>query len=202
MTIVDGLGLIVAAVVTVSCVRHILSGQLKRDYAVFRTLRGGKWLAAIPLSWLVLAIVVFVGGGLVTLNPSVLGWSWLRLLSSPGKPQEGTNLIASGLQIPGFAWVFLALLMINVPRLALNEEYAFRKGFKDCRSITLQSLKFGLVHCLVGVPLGFGLALGLAGAWFAFLYLKGGTRLSAAYHSIHNWSLLLLAGLWIAYYGV
>jgi len=127
-----------------------------------------------------------------------MGFSWLQLIATPAeRPEAGRNLIASGLQIPVFAWVFLVLLAINVPRLALNEEYVFRKGHYHFWPIVWQSLKFGLAHCIVGVPIGIGLALGLAGGWFAYQYRLGGVLRSGAYHALHNWTLLLLAGLYL-----
>ncbi|MBS1724990.1 MAG: hypothetical protein JSS66_18780 [Armatimonadetes bacterium] len=196
MTLLEGIGIAFSAVLTVNFLFYLRSGKLKRDFACLRTLKGRRWLVAIPASLLVLAGVIAIGSILYDLSPAVLGWSWTRLIAEP-KESGGQNLMVSGLKIPGFAWVFLPLLGLNVPRLALNEEWAFRKGFKKPAEITFQSFKFGMAHCLVGIPIAFGLALSIAGAWFALQYLKGGVRRSAAYHSIHNWALLLLAGLWL-----
>ena len=198
MTLIDLIGVVVAALLTVSFVRHAVSRTFWREYLVFRVLSRGRWARAVLLSWIVVVVVLVIGVSLVQTWPTLMGWTWLRLLSTPSSPEAGRNLLASGLTIPGFAWLFLALLAVNVPRLARNEELTFRKGFKDPRSIAFQSVKFGLAHCLVGVPIGFGLALGLAGAWFAFQYLQGGVRRSTAYHCIHNWTLLAMAAVWMA----
>lgn len=199
MTPLSILGLLFTAWVTVNLVRNIRSGVLWRDYAALRVLKGWRWLPALLGSWLVLVVVVAVGILLVAAWPQVMGWSWLMLLATKEEaPTAGRNLMVSGLQIPWFAWVFLLLMAINVPGLAMNEELMFRKGRKKPGVIAYQSVKFGLVHCLVGVPIGFGLALGIGGFWFALQYLRGGVRRSTAYHALHNWTLLSLAGLWLA----
>jgi len=195
---VEVLGLVVTAALSVQFALYLRSGKVKRDFAVLRVLKGGKWVGALLGSWAVVFVVVVVGLLLMALSPGIMGWTWLQLLPTPtGQPEAGRNLLVSGLAIPGYAWVFLALFAANVPRLAMNEEIAFRKGFKKPGQIVFQSFKFGLAHCLVGVPIGFGLALALAGGWFAWQYLKGGTRRSAAYHSLHNWTLLSLAAVWM-----
>lgn len=198
MTTIQIIGIVVAAVLTVNFLLYLRSGGIRKDYACLRTLKHWRWIGAILGSWAVLAVVIIVAVTLMTVWPKGFGWSWLQMLATPEeKPTAGTNVLLSGLRIPGFAWIFLALFGLNVPRLALNEEYAFRKGIKKPEKIAFSSLKFGMMHCLVGVPIGFGLALSLAGVWFSVQYLKGGVRRSGAYHSIHNWTLLLLAALWL-----
>ena len=113
-------------------------------------------------------------------------------------PTAGSILLLSGLKFPIFAWFFWALLVINIPGLALNEEYAFRKDVTEPKLIAFQSVKFGLAHCIVGIPISFGIGLIVAGFWFAHQYKLGGVERSGAFHTIHNWTLALIAGLWLA----
>ncbi len=199
MTVLEALGVLVAAALTVNFGLYLRSGQLRRHLSCLRVLRGWRWIPALLGSWFVVAVVVVTGAVLIAAWPGVMGWSWLVLLATPAEaPTAGTNLVASGLRVPGFAWVFWILFVLNAPRLAMNEERAFRQWHKTPAAIAVQSVKFGLVHCLVGVPIAFGLALSLAGGWFAVQYLKGGVRRATAYHTLHNWTLLALAALWMA----
>ncbi len=199
VTVFEVLGLAVTAVLTVNLTLNLRSGTLWRDYKALRVLKRGRWFWALLGGWAVLLVVVAVGLVLYNIWPKVMGFSWLVLVATPEEaPHAGGNILVKGLQIPGFAWIFLALFAANVPRLAMNEELAFRKGYKKPGPIALQSVKFGLIHTLVGVPIAFGLALSIAGGWFAYQYLKGGVRRSAAYHSIHNWTLLTWAAIWLA----
>lgn len=64
---------------------------------------------------------------------------------------------------------FLAFLFV-IPFLSQAEENGFRKGHEDWFSITKQSVKFGLVHLIVGIPLAVGLALTVSGLFFGYVY--------------------------------
>jgi hypothetical protein len=198
VTPLDVVGVLVTAGLTVWLVLSLRSRELRKAYMALRVLKGWKWVPALAGAALVVALVVVTGFVLTTAWPAGFGWSWLSLLARPQDgPEPGRNLMAEGLRIPGFAYLFVALLLLNVPRLAKNEERAFRQGVRGWRTAAFESLKFGMAHCLVGVPIGFGLALALAGAWFAWQYSKGGLRRSTAYHALHNWILLGVAGLWL-----
>lgn len=199
MTTIEVIGIVVTALLAVNFSLYLRSGAVKKDYACLRTLRSGKWAAALVGTWVVLLAVILAGMALTNLWPQVMGWSWLKLVATPAeRPTAGSNILLSGFKIPWVAWPFAALFAINVPRLALNEEYAFRKGYKRAGPIVFQSLRFGLAHCLVGIPIAYGFGLSLAGGWFALQYLRGGVRRSGAYHCLHNWTLLALAVLWLA----
>ena len=45
---------------------------------------------------------------------------------------------------------------------------------------------FGLVHCLIGIPLGAGLALTLLGLWLSQIYFDGGVELSTQAHTAYD----------------
>lgn len=198
MTPLDVLGILVTAGLTVWLALSLRSPELRKAYMALRVLGRGRWVGALVGAVLVVGLVVLTGLVLVALWPSGFGWSWLSLLARPQDgPDPGRNLMAEGLKIPGFAYLFVALLLANVPRLAKNEERAFRQGVRGWKAATYESVKFGLAHCLVGVPIGFGLALSLAGGWFAWQYARGGLRRATAYHALHNWILLGIAAVWL-----
>lgn len=193
MTVLDALGIGFTAVVTISLANSLRRGELWADYAVLRTLRG-QACKAVLAAFVVVAAVLALGISLYVFGGPVMQFSWLKLLAAT--PQEaaeaGQNLLVAGLRIPIFVWVFLVLIMVNVPRLALNEELIFRDGVHGKAKVGLYSIGFGLAHCLVGVPISIGLALTLAGLWFAYQYRVGGVERAAAYHAIHNWIILTL----------
>jgi hypothetical protein len=151
----------------------------------------------------VLAAVIGVGWAIsklpwpkITLPSGIreplLNFSWLQLLGTKQHPEAGGNLMISGaLEIPLVGLFFLVLLFLNLPRLARYEEDAFRRGTKNWKDGCLRSLRFGLVHCLVGVPICYGLGLGIGGLWFTWHYFKGGVRRSTTVHALYNATLLL-----------
>lgn len=197
MTLTDVVKWGFTGMVTVSCTRYALSGRLKDDFSVFAGHSALTW-AKIVLSTLVdLTLTVTVAILLMTAWPKVMEWSWLSLLASPSSHETGTNLNLAGAQIPYFGILFLALLFVNLPRLARYEEEEFREGTRDWRHAIPRSLGFGLAHCFVGVPLGAGFALAIPGLWFTLQYFKGGVSRSTLYHSVSNMIVLLVVTVFV-----
>jgi hypothetical protein len=127
-------------------------------------------------------------------------FSWLQLLASKENPEAGGNLMVSGaMQVPILGIPFFMLLLLNLPRLARYEEDAFRRGTKDWKDAILRSLKFGFMHCLVGVPLAYGLGLSVGGMWFTWHYFKGGVRRSTTVHALYNAALVTFLAGFLAY---
>lgn len=148
-----------------------------------------------------------------------LNYGWINLLfgGESGnmlvRPiQEGSESanILVRLMVPAF---FIALVFV-LPFLAQTEERIFRQGCDDWVSIAKQSVKFGLVHCLVGVPLGAGIALIIPGLFYGLKYKCAFNRnihvmdyrqaedeavmVSTVYHTMYNMilvSLLLLGAI-------
>lgn len=104
----------------------------------------------------------------------VLTWGWMSLfvknggnvIIAPIFEGQRSSWIAVRLLVPVF---FVAMLAI-VPAMAKREEDWFRKGHHTWRTIWRQSLKFGFIHCIVGVPLGIGLVLSGVGLFYAWKY--------------------------------
>jgi hypothetical protein len=100
----------------------------------------------------------------------LLNWSLFNLVGL----DEGGNVAGAGLQVGAwFALPYALLLLACLPVLALIEEYWFRRGTRGWRDGLWRSVLFGLVHMVVGVPLGvavFGLTP--IGLLFTAVYLR------------------------------
>jgi hypothetical protein len=72
--------------------------------------------------------------------------------------------------------LFFVALAFVLPFLARSEERSFRKGHDEWGSIAKQSVKFGLVHCLFGVPIAAGIALIISGLFYGFKYKRAFDR--------------------------
>ncbi len=184
-----------AAYITWSMIAYLASGELKIDFMVFRTLRNNRWrlllfgIPALIVTTIGLALLLYQYGG------PVLQFSWTMLIATTKAEKEsgGSNLMVGGLKIPIFAALFIPLLALNIPRLAKREERVFRQGVRSPKQAAIQSIQFGLMHCVVGVPVAVGLALTWPGLVFCYLYSKGGVRYSTAWHAVYNWTILTLA---------
>lgn len=122
-----------------------------------------------------------------------------------GPVMEGTksNSVAVRILVP----IFFIVLTFILPFLARSEERIFRRGHDSWRSVTKQSIKFGLMHCLVGVPLAAGIALILSGLFYGLKYKNAFERnvvalgrqraedeavmISITYHTMYNTILIL-----------
>lgn len=104
--------------------------------------------------------------------------------------------------------LFFFALMLVLPFLARSEERSFRKGYDEWGPIIKQSVKFGLAHCLVGVPLAAGIALIIPGLFYGYKYKRAFDRnteafgyeraedeavmVSTTYHTMHNMVVVVL----------
>jgi len=106
--------------------------------------------------------------------PKFMSWSWVSMLGSDGADAPSGNIIAapfksgSVLIITGF-WLLLTLAL---PYLAKGEEQSFRSLVFGTKNRIITSIKFGLVHMIVGVPLFIALILAVAGYIFSIFYVK------------------------------
>lgn len=105
---------------------------------------------------------------------------------------SGTNINIMPYKIKYFGIVFVLLLIMNVPYFANLEEQYFREGITNWQVGLLWSFIFGMVHCLVGVPIAAGFGISISGMWFTFQYMKGGIEASTVHHTTYNLILCLL----------
>jgi len=122
-----------------------------------------------------LVIFVFVTVGILASVglPKFMTWSWISMLGSGADAPSGNIMVApfksgSVLVITGF-WFLLSLAL---PYLAKGEEEAFRSLVFGTKKRIITSIKFGLVHMIVGVPLFIALILAVVGYIFSIFYVK------------------------------
>ncbi len=95
-----------------------------------------------------------------------------NMLVKPITDGSQSTSISIRLMVP----LFFFALMLVFPFLARSEERSFRKGYDEWGSIIKQSVKFGLVYCLVGVPLAAGIALIITGFFYGYKYKRAFDR--------------------------
>lgn len=139
-----------------------------------------RWLLMVQCL-LVIFGVVAVATILMFWLPTPMSWSWLNLLGS-----GGANLNTVGATIPYYGFVFCFLFFLALPELARTEEEMFREGTTSWSNAFKRSTIFGLIHMLVGVPLGVAIALIGAGMFFSYKYFRGGIELSTQTHFQYN----------------
>lgn len=124
------------------------------------------------------AALTILGYFLLSRLLPVLNISWVSVVASGSMSgaSGGTNALVAPIMLPVFGPVFALLLLANFPLLTHAEERLFRAGTKSYLSAIPRSLTFGLVHCLVGVPVAAGLALAIPGMWFSHHYINGDKR--------------------------
>jgi len=131
-----------------------------------------RWRHIWPVP-LVLAGVVAVASAL--LQVPGLDFGWWSALGGQGNPVFGSSNSTSGTV---WEWlvpaVFVALLVPALPLFAYAEERMFRFGAENWSRgrRALKVVQFGLMHALIGIPIGTALALSVGGAYFMFVYLR------------------------------
>lgn len=182
--------------------RYVRTGTLRRHSTVFLRWRWYEWAWALTGGFAVFIGVATLAITLMALWPAVFGFTWLQLLATPADGKvEGVNLMAAPARVPWVGLAFLALLMVNVPRLARREEEVFRRGTLGWADGLSRSVRFGLVHCIVGIPIGWGIGLSLGGVWLTWHYFRGGVRRAWFFHVVYNLALLSLLGAWLVIAG-
>lgn len=158
-----------------------------------------------------IASSVAVGGvigaaswGLYTVSPvfrlNPLLWLAARIFHvGTGAGQQ--NWMLSGLQWRWYALVFLPILALALPRFARREEVLYRARTRNWADGAWRSLRFGLAHLVMFIPLCASLSLTIAGLWLTWLYFRGGVERSTIYHAAFNTTLIaalfiLVAGGW------
>jgi hypothetical protein len=133
---------------------------------------GIRWRHVWPVPF-VLATVIAVATAVMQIPG--LGWGWWSAIGGQGNPVFGSNDATTGTV---WAWLiplgFMALLLPALPLFAYAEERIFRAGAEgwSARKRALKILQFGLVHAVIGIPIGAALTLSLGGAYFMRIYLR------------------------------
>jgi len=177
-------GWAVAALLTIFLVRPLLKGQSQRYWFVFRRIRPVTVVSNI----VVIAATIGLAYGLYTLFP-FLDRSWLYLI--PGS-DGASNIGVLPARIPYVGALYIGLFALNVPMFAAAEERQYRRGTKDWKQGAVRSLRFGLAHWIMGIPLYAAFALTLPGLWYTLIYFREGEDGATTYHATYNLILCLL----------
>jgi hypothetical protein len=157
----------------VSFRRSLASGARGHALEVVRGLRLRHFLP-VPL---VLFLVVLAAVGLTSIPP--LDFGWWTAIGGQGNPAFGVTDRTAGTAFEVIVpVVFVILLVPALPLLVEREEVAFRLGAEEWTTPKRigKALLFGLVHALVGIPIGVALALSIGGAAFTLAYLRAFRR--------------------------
>lgn len=159
----------------------VIGSALYNSYKDFRkdssVLKNAYVKNKIDYLWAFLLVMfVFVAIGVLASvgMPKFMTWSWISMLGDGGANAPSGNIMAapfksgSVLVIAGF-WFLLSLAL---PYLAKCEEEAFRSMVFGTKKRIITSIKFGLVHMIVGVPLFVALILAVVGYIFSIFYVK------------------------------
>jgi hypothetical protein len=105
-----------------------------------------------------------------------LDFGWWTAIGGEGNPAVGVGRESAtpGVLETLIPVVFVTLLIIGLPLLVEGEEWVFRRGaeLRTRGANARRSVLFGLVHALIGVPLGVALALSVGGFYFTWAYLR------------------------------
>lgn len=155
-----------------------LATGLKRSLAadgrslVRRIVSQIRWRHIWPVP-IVLTGVIILATALVQIPG--LDWGWWSAFGGEGNPVFGSSKSTAGTL---WEWlvpaVFMVLLIPALPLFAYAEERMFRTG-AQAWSRTRRAVKvvqFGLVHALIGIPIGTALALSIGGSYFMWSYLR------------------------------
>jgi len=141
-----------------------------------------------------------------------LDWGWWSALGGEGNPVFGSTDSTAG---TAWEWAlplgFIALLIPGLPLFAHAEERLFRAGAEDWSTgrRVLKTLQFGLVHAVIGIPIGAALALSIGGTYFMFCYLRAyrasgstsdATLESATAHTAYNGVIILVVAFGLILY--
>ena len=122
-----------------------------------------------------LLLTVVVAAATALMQIPGLSWGWWSMLGGTGNPVFGESDATVGTV---WEWVipltFMCLLLPALPLFAYAEERMFRtgaQGWSRNRRV-VKVVQFGLVHALIGIPIGTALALSIGGAYFMWAYLR------------------------------
>ena len=183
----------------VTGLRHSRTSSGRSVVSQVRRRFGWRHVWPVPL---VLTVVVAVATALMQVPG--LSWGWWSMLGGTGNPVFGESDATTGTV---WEWIipltFMCLLIPALPLFAYAEERMFRTGAESWsrRRRLLKVLQFGMIHAIIGIPIGAALALSLGGAYFMWVYLREYRRFrspddatleSTAAHTVYNGLIVLL----------
>lgn len=162
-----------------------------------RLVRGLRPRHFAPVPFLLTAVI---GASWLLLQVPGLTFGWWTAIGGIGNPAFGMTEATAGTPLFDLVPVLFVILLIPaLPLLVEREEEIFRLGAEEWSPFkrVWRAVVFGLVHALVGIPIGVALALSIGGGWFTYSYLRGvrrggtqragideSTRMHLAYNSV------------------
>jgi len=174
-----GLGFAASIAIMGFLVHGLRGGRLRRNFGVIRQVR----LSTILQNVGVIAVTIATALGLHALFPG-LDRSWLYLLS--GSTSLAGNVALLPIHFRLLAPIFLVIFALNIPAFARDEEFEYRMGTKNWKQGVWRSLRFGMAHFWMGVPIYVCLALSIGGLWYTHQYFRHGIDRAALHHSTYN----------------
>ena len=175
------LSVVVLAVVGLRLVQAVTLSRSQRGRSLSRQIWTGlRWRHIWPVPF-VLAGVLLVA--IPLLYVPVLRWGWWSALGGDGNPVFGSSNTTTGTV---WAWliplIFIVLVLLALPLFANAEERMFRMGAQrwSTGQRVMKVLQFGLIHAVIGIPIGVALALSVGGAYFMAVYLRSYARTGSA----------------------
>jgi hypothetical protein len=138
-------------------------------WKLVRGLRPRHFLLAFPV------LTVVVSLAMLSFEVPGLSFGWWTALGGEGNPVFGSAPPQTvGRFDSVIPIVFAVLLVLGLPLLVEGEEWVFRRGAEHrSRWGNLRwAVYFGLVHALVGIPIGAALALSAGGLYLTWAYLR------------------------------
>ncbi len=167
------LSVVVLAVIGVRLVQAVKLSRSNQGRSLSRQVWTRiRWRHVWPVPFVLAGVLL---AALPLLMVPVLRWGWWSAIGGDGNPVFGSSSTTVGTV---WAWlipvVFMALVVVALPLFAHAEERMFRAGAQrwSTRRRVLKVVQFGLIHALIGIPIGVALALSVGGWYFMSVYLR------------------------------
>lgn len=129
-----------------------------------------------PLDWLLaLLVIIFIITSIGILYPYIPEFLKFSLFSLLDK--DGTNANIEIINKSNDVSIYLTIIIflffaLLLPKAAYWEEQKFRQGHENIKQSIWSNIKFGMVHCIIGIPVYVGILLILIGFILTLKYLS------------------------------
>jgi len=161
------------------------NGRFRQNLSAIKTYRLRHFVGNLLIIPLVLGTGILLSKYVPFMDKNPILWVLSKLFGW-GNGNGGANLGFIGIQWKWYAVIFLPLLIFALPTYAKSEEESYRAGTRNWGHGIIRSVRFGLAHLIMLIPLGMALALSIGGLWFTHHYFKGGIERSTTYHAVYN----------------
>lgn len=217
-----GLPLLFSIAIFIVSVRELWSKRSKLNFVGKIYFKSG--ILSYFRAFIIVIITINLGIFFYLHVPEFLRWGWGSLIFGnsgnvalqPLTTASQVGQKVSEIQGSGsdYRWIFLLpvwmIFILAFPFWAEVEEKLFRQGVHSWKGITINSVKFGLIHLIMGIPICWALTLSVPGFLFACRYKyayhrhlikfkdeakaqEAGVTASTSDHAIYNAILITLS---------